>query len=113
MTIEPPDYIDDRAREEFARVVKLLGPRAQESDVYIIAEFAQAMSDIVTLQELVAIEGNVIVNPDSGLQKPNPNATILIQRRAALGRLMRELNLTPKSRKEKPAKSDKRLKDLL
>lgn len=98
MTLKPPDYIDERAVTEFNKVVDLMGARAQPSDVYVIAEFAQCISDIVKLLEVVAVEGSK-VSSDVGAQKLNPNLVLLMNTRLRLSALTKDLGLTPKQRK--------------
>lgn len=111
--LTPPDYIDDRAKEEFTIVCGLLGERVQPTDIYVIAEFAQAVSDIKDLMEIILIEGKTVHNVENGATKMNPNVALLMNRRQAFYGLVKELGLTPKARKEKPVKGGSRLKDLI
>jgi P27 family predicted phage terminase small subunit len=113
MKLEPPDYIDSRAAEEFNKVCELLGERVQPTDIYVIAEFAQAISDVKELMEIISIEGKTILNIESGATKMNPNVSLLMSRRQALSALTKELGLTPKSRKEKITPKKEKLKDLI
>lgn len=113
MKLEPPDYIDERAKQEFASVVSHMGNKVQASDVYVIAEFAQSISDVISLQEIIALEGNTVTS-DAGARKMNPNYAILMARRQNLMALMKSLGLTPAARGSKgPSKEANRMRDLL
>lgn len=107
MTLEPPDYIDDRAKQEFVKLAGQLASSLRETDVYVLADFCQALSDIIDLMAIIKVEGKTILNMESGATKMNPNVSLLLARRQAFSALRKDLGLTPASRKEKPPKGNK------
>jgi P27 family predicted phage terminase small subunit len=101
MNIQAPDYLNDEARVEFTRVVKLLGKAASELDLSVIADYAQAHADCNEMSIAVRFEGDVLTS-DKGNSYANPRTNILMGRRKDLERLRRDLGFTPASRKTMP-----------
>lgn len=112
--LQPPEWIDDRAKEEFNILAEQMKDVLRPTDIYILADFCQCVSDIITLMEVLRVEGNTITHPESGAIKMNPNASLLLSRRQAMAQLRKDLGLTPAQRKERPTKGGaKGLKDTL
>jgi P27 family predicted phage terminase small subunit len=112
--LEPPDYIDDLAKEKFRELVAMIHERLQPTDIYLVAEFCQGLADIVTLMDAIRLEGDVITT-ETGARKMNPNTMLLLSRRQSVSSMRQELGLSPKARKEKAPRADtkKSLKDLI
>jgi P27 family predicted phage terminase small subunit len=77
MNIQAPDYLNDEARVEFTRVVKLLGKAASELDLSVIADYAQAHADCNEMSIAVRFEGDVLTS-DKGNSYANPRTNILM-----------------------------------
>lgn len=95
--LETPDWLDDRAVEVFEALVEEIGEQLISTDTSILADFAQAQSDIESLTEQIRFEGESLFS-DKGNAYVNPRCNLLMARRKDLERYRRDLGLTPKSR---------------
>lgn len=97
MKIETPDWLDDRAKVYFEQIIADLGKHAIPTDWSLVADYAQAQSDVVSLTDQVRFEGDVLYS-DKGNAYTSPRSTVLMARRKDLERLRRDLGFTPRSR---------------
>jgi len=102
MNLQPPDHLDDRACEEWFRVL----PELQRTgwfnlvlDQVILEGYCVMVSYAVAAEKLLAERGLVYTAPD-GTESVNPIAEWVIEARNEALNSANVLGLTPKSRAE-------------
>lgn len=94
-----PEYLDEAARAEWARIapalaaVKVLSPL----DGSVLGDYCQATADVDRLTRAVREEGEIIKTP-RGFDAKNPKLTILREARTRQRKAALELGMTPASR---------------
>ena len=102
MSLQPPDHLDDRACEEWCRVLPILqrtGWFDLDLDQVILAGYCAMVSHAIAAQQLLAERGLVYTAPD-GTEKADTIAEILVDAWSAVLNAAIVLGLTPKSRTE-------------
>lgn len=97
MKLTPPEWLDDAAKEYFNETVAALGKHAVATDESLIADYAQAVADVVTLTQRVRFEGETLIS-DKGNSYTNPINVVLMSRRKDVERLRKDLGFTPRQR---------------
>lgn len=95
----PPDWLDDRAKEIYAETVVLLGKQGMVSDRFVVADYAQACSDVERFTIEVRLLGETLTSAHTGAPYQSPTVTMLMNRRKDVFRLRDDLGMTPKARK--------------
>lgn len=107
--IIPPDWITEEAVVIFNEVVDALGVHGIPSDSSIIADYAQAMAEMIILEREVRFEGSTLVSAIGNIYI-NPKVNVLTSRRKDAERHRLSLGLTPRQRGVKiTAKSESAL----
>ena len=100
MSLQPPEHLDDRAREEWYRVLPALqrtGFFDSDLDEVILAGYCSMVSHAIAAERLLAERGLVYVGPD-GTEKADPIAECVVDLSNAVLNAAIVLGLTPKSR---------------
>lgn len=99
-----PSYLDDRAREEWARLVPLLLTRRTltDSDGTVLGEHCQAVADIERYMQAVEHEGEVVETPNGALQR-HPYTIMLREARERALKTAERLGLDPANRSKAAA----------
>ncbi len=102
-----PQHLDDAARIEWRRLVRILKKERhlQEGDYMALANLCQAYSTMVNAQTDLTRAGLLYKAPNGGVQ-PSPLLAIVNQCTRTIVRLCREFGLTPMSRARVEAAED-------
>lgn len=112
--LEPPSHLTTAEAAEFRRLVNAPGADFRESELRPLERYCQMVMGVRRIQEIIDLEGEILIQKDRGTSYVNPNFNILQGRENKLLVLERELGLTVKSRRDKkPPKTRKPLRDRL
>lgn len=103
----PPDWLDDDAPAEWDRVVPHLEALdlLKPADQAALSCYCQAVADHVAAVKIIAREGRIIVNSQTGHQHPHPAVADARASRAQILQFAREFGLTA-SAESRFAKAD-------
>lgn len=99
LNLEPPNWLDEDAKMHFTEMLRLMDSAAMEIDLSIIADYAQAQSDVERLTAETRFEGEVVTTEKGGFYI-SPKVTMLMARRKDLMMLRTQLKITPQARQQ-------------
>ena len=97
--VEPPNWLDDMARNEWSRCIAELESVniLQRVDMAVLATYCQAYSDVARLTIKVRIDGETLIS-NSGNPYMNPDFNILSAAYARMERSSAKLGFSPSDR---------------
>jgi len=98
--LKKPDFLTDYAKEEWDRVIELIGELGvlNSLDLYTLSAYCEAVSVFRNAQEQWKKNQQVIGIDDNGRYLPNPYLRILKEQTLLINKLSEQLSLTPVGR---------------
>jgi P27 family predicted phage terminase small subunit len=107
---DPPDWLDDEARAEWFRTVKVLSDMGlmSRADGTALAAYCTIYSRWVHAEAQVKKFGTIVKSPDKNFPMTSPYLTVANQSLEAMRKFLVEFGLTPSSRSRirLPSESD-------
>ena len=95
-----PDYLDERAREEWDRISVVLTEMGllSSADMAALAAYCTAYSRWVAAEKQVSKFGTIVKSPEKGFPLKSPYLTVADQAMESMRKFLVEFGLTPSSR---------------